>query len=99
MEKISPKDIAKNFNISYSQLYKICKTNFMMSPKQIITTHRIRNAVDRLLMTDDSIKVIASKIGYTDEFLFSKTFSKAMGYSPSKFRNLDKATLSKLMFK
>ncbi|WP_255202156.1 AraC family ligand binding domain-containing protein, partial [Enterococcus gallinarum] len=46
MNDISPKKIAQYFNISYSQLYKLCISKFNSSPKKIITNHRIRVAVD-----------------------------------------------------
>ncbi len=99
MDSISPLTIAKYFNISYSQLYKLCISTFNSSPKKIITDHRIRVAVDLLLNSDNTIKEIAQKVGYKDEFLFSKTFSKNMGHCPSKFRKLNNTQLKNLRFK
>ncbi|WP_373193606.1 helix-turn-helix domain-containing protein [Enterococcus sp. RIT-PI-f] len=99
MNDISPKKIAQYFNISYSQLYKLCISKFNYSPQKIITNHRIRVAVDLLLNSDNTIKEIAHKVGYKDEFLFSKTFSKIMGYCPSKFRNLNNNQLKNIRFK
>lgn len=99
MNDISPKKIAQYFNISYSQLYKLCISKFNSSPKKIITNHRIRVAVDLLIDSDNTIKEIAQKVGYKDEFLFSKTFSKTLGYCPSKFRKLNKDQLKNIRFK
>ena len=99
MDNISPLNIAEHFNISYSQLYKLCMSKFHSSPKKIITNHRMRVSVDLLLDSDATIKEIAHRIGYKDEFLFSKTFSKNMGYCPSKFRKLDKEQLKNIRFK
>lgn len=99
MDSISPLTIAKYFNISYSQLYKLCISTFNSSPKKIITDHRIRVAVDLLLNSDNTIKEIAQKVGYKDGFLFSKTFSKNMGHCPSKFRKLNNTQLKNLRFK
>ncbi|MCO5541992.1 AraC family transcriptional regulator [Enterococcus faecalis] len=99
MNDISPEKIARYFNISYSQLYKLCISNFNSSPKKIITNHRIRVSIDLLLYSDNTIKEIAQKVGYKDEFLFSKTFSKTLGYCPSKFRKLNKNQLKNIRFK
>lgn len=95
LDDISPQKIAQHFNISYSQLYKLCMSKFNSSPKKIITNHRIRVAVDLLIDSDNTIKEIAQKVGYKDEFLFSKT----LGYCPSKFRKLNKDQLKNIRFK
>lgn len=99
MNNISPIKIAQHFNISYSQLYKLCMSKFSSSPQKIITDHRIRVAVDLLLDSDNTIKEVAQKVGYKDEFLFSKTFSKTMGFCPSKFRKLNNEQLKNIRFK
>ena len=99
MNDISPKKIAQYFNISYSQLYKLCISKFNSSPKKIITNHRIRVAVDLLIDSDNTIKEIAQKLDTKMNFLFSKTFSKTLGYCPSKFRKLNKDQLKNIRFK
>lgn len=99
MEKITPQTIASYFNISYSQLYKLCMQTCHESPKKMITQCRIRQAVDLLLHSNNTIKEIAQKVGYHDEFLFSKTFKKEIGYSPSTFRKLDNKQDSDIYFK
>jgi len=47
------------------------------------------NEAKRLLYhTDDNVKQIAQKLGYTDYAYFSRSFRKASGMSPLKFRGI-----------
>jgi AraC family transcriptional regulator, arabinose operon regulatory protein len=39
-----------------------------------------------LITTDMQVNQIASKVGFTDNFHFSRVFSKIIGMSPQKFR-------------
>ncbi|MEO1419088.1 MAG: helix-turn-helix domain-containing protein [Bacteroidota bacterium] len=46
-------------------------------------------AKDRLLGTNESVKVIAHSLGFEYPHYFSNLFKKKMGVSPSEFRNLN----------
>ena len=63
-----------------------CRTHFKMSISSIITEKIVLKAKWELLHTADSVKEIAYKLGFNDEFYFSRFFKKHIALSPSEFR-------------
>ncbi|WP_223608488.1 AraC family transcriptional regulator [Chryseobacterium sp. OSA05B] len=73
-------------NITNSTLSKAIKKEFDKSPSQLIN-ERITLEAKRLLhLTYRSVKEIASDLGFSDEFYFSRYFKKSVGCSPKKYR-------------
>lgn len=73
-------------NITNSTLSKAVKKEFDKSPSQLIN-ERITLEAKRLLhLTYRSVKEIASDLGFSDEFYFSRYFKKSVGCSPKKYR-------------
>jgi AraC family transcriptional regulator, transcriptional activator of pobA len=56
------------------------------STKQLITDRVMLEAVRLLRFSDLSIKEIAAKLGFGDQFAFSKAFKRARGEAPLDFR-------------
>ena len=56
------------------------------SPLKYLTNIRIREARRLLLDTSLPISAIGERVGYPDQFHFSKTFRKVTGVNPSTFR-------------
>src|SRR4051812_2343313 len=56
------------------------------STKQLIMERLILEAVSLLRLSDLSIKEIAARLGFTDQFAFSKAFKRQRGEAPLDFR-------------
>jgi len=80
--------ICNVFKISNSQLYRAFRKHLKMTVVEYITELRIEEA-RRMLKdsTDDHIKDISAKLGFSDQFYFSKVFRSITGMSPSEYRN------------
>lgn len=79
-------DLAKKFSISPEHVNALFKKELGISPGSFLKRIKIYKAC-RLLREDGlSIKETAERMGFYDEFHFSKAFKQIMGASPSKFR-------------
>ena len=87
---ITVSHLTKILGISQPYLYKIYKEAFGKSPKAFINEYRINQAKSMLDETELSISEIASGVGFSDSFAFSKCFSLKLGCSPSEYRRLHK---------
>ena len=67
-------------------LHRLCQAQFGKSPIQKLIHLRIERAKSLLLNTRWPVQHIATYVGYTNIFNFSKSFKKLAGVSPSKFR-------------
>jgi two-component system response regulator YesN len=78
--------IASDYNFSASYLTKMFKDNIGISPIKYLIEYRIKVAQKMLTDTKLTIKEIAEKTGFIDQFYFSKCFKNYCGVTPSKFR-------------
>ncbi|WP_293746028.1 AraC family transcriptional regulator [uncultured Paraglaciecola sp.] len=67
-------------------LHRLCQSQYGKSPIQKLIYIRVERAKSLLLNTSWSVQHIASYVGYTSIFNFSKSFKKVVGVSPSEFR-------------
>ena len=51
-----------------------------------LTALRINKAKEILNSSDDTIEMVANKVGYSDYFYFMKIFKKVTGKTPNQFR-------------
>lgn len=81
---LSVADVAKQMNMSESHFSRHFKEQIGVSPKVFQLNSRMRWA--RLLLTEQNLSVqeVASTLGYSDAFAFSRQFKKTWGISPSK---------------
>lgn len=92
---LSLKDLAKF--LGYSEKYcsdlfqSIMGEPFSLSVKRL----RIERATQWLRHTDSSQAKIAAHLGFSDQFAFSHFFKKAVGCSPTEFRNRTPTTSRK----
>ncbi|MGL5860078.1 MAG: AraC family transcriptional regulator [Phycicoccus sp.] len=56
------------------------------APMAYLTEYRITQAADLLLRSDDTLRVIAGRVGYADAFTLSTAFKRLRGTSPSEYR-------------
>ena len=73
-------------NITNNTLSKAVKKEFAKTPSQLINERIILESKKLLHLTYRSVKEIASELGFTDEFYFSRYFKKSVGCSPKNYR-------------
>lgn len=79
--------LAKKARISRKYFTTLFKRRYGISPKSYQVSQRMNYAKYLLQESDCPIKEIASQLGYTDQYIFSKQFKSITGQSPSKIRN------------
>lgn len=86
-EDIDMAALAQRLGFSSPYLAKIFNKYKGCTPIKYLTDLRIHHAKQLLLNTTLPIREIGEKVGYADQFHFSKAFRKAAGVSPSNFRS------------
>ena len=61
-----------------------------MSPNDYIKKIRMETAAELLLTTNMTAAEVAYKVGFEDQYYFSKSFKKYYGLPPSQYRKGDK---------
>ena len=84
--RITPNEAADILNLSRAYLRNLFVGMRGQSLMDYIINYRITKAQELLDQTDYTIALIASSVGYDDQFQFAKIFKKRMGKSPSQFR-------------
>ncbi|NLW11376.1 MAG: response regulator [Clostridiaceae bacterium] len=87
MDVLDLGEIADRFGFSTSYLSKIFAKSSGKSPSKYIRDHRICIAKQLLRNPALSIAVIGRKVGYPDQFHFSKVFKQTTGLSPTDYRD------------
>lgn len=89
MDNIDMTVFSQDLGFSSAYLTKVFNKYKGCTPGKFLTDIRINQAKQLLRNSDLPIRQIGEKVGYPDQFHFSKTFRKVTGYSPSTFRNFD----------
>lgn len=84
-EPLSIAQLAQMANLSSKYFVYLFKKTFGISAIDYLTDLRINRAKRYLIETDYRMREIAHKVGYSDEFYFSRKFKKEVGVSPSDF--------------
>jgi AraC-like DNA-binding protein len=79
--------ISEQLGISTSRLNEIFKTYTSMTPYQYYIQIKIYKAESLLEQQDLSVKEVAYKMGFEDQYYFSRLFKNKTGVSPSKWKN------------
>ena len=85
---ITVEDVAAYVGISRSHLYRSFQAYQQQSPKEYLSSFRIKQACRLLKETDLSVATIAYSVGFENNLYFSKAFKKLMGMSPSEYRGM-----------
>ncbi|MCI5648645.1 MAG: AraC family transcriptional regulator [Fusicatenibacter sp.] len=80
------KSTAQYLNVSERTLLNLFQFMLGMPTVEYIQKRKIDEACRQLSFGENTIGEIAEDLGYADQFVFSKAFSKYMGISPSKYR-------------
>lgn len=84
--------LAAEAHMGREHLRRLCQKHYGCSPRQRLTTLRLRKSCELLLLTDDTIAAVAEQVGFGDAFSFSKAFTKAFSTPPSKYREQARKT-------
>ncbi len=79
-------DIADHLNISISNLSKSFKNDTGLTLKRYIEDKIVARAQEMLLVTNRTVKDVATRLEFSDEYHFSRFFKNRTGISPSKYR-------------
>lgn len=79
-------ELAKEASLSKGHFLRTFKKTFGISPIAYQQQLRIQTAMTLLRYTEYSCKDIAERVGYDDEYLFSKTFKKVTGLPATAYR-------------
>ena len=71
---------------SPSQVFRIFKRAWGVSPLEYHTEHRLKMARSLLHNTPQSVKEIAAALGFPDQYYFSRIFKRHTGVSPRNYR-------------
>lgn len=93
MEDIDISLMASELGFHSAYLTRLFGRYAGVTPLKYLTNLRIQEAKRLLLDTSLPISVVGERVGYPDQFHFSKTFRKATGVNPSAFRKQEKESL------
>lgn len=79
-------ELADYVHTHRTQLFKLFKRYLNVSPQQYIINYRLARSKDLLASTKWPVGDVAMAVGYQNQFLFSKTFKKHIGVTPSAYR-------------
>ncbi|GMO55684.1 MAG: AraC family transcriptional regulator [Treponemataceae bacterium] len=84
---INVSDIAQKIGMSASRLSDIFKTYTSMTPYHYYIQIKIRKAQTMLEEEDISVKETAFRLGFDDQYYFSRLFKSKTGVAPSDWKN------------
>ena len=88
--QVSAESFAQGLGYGRTNFFKKVKQLMGMSPNDYIRKIRMEAAAELLLTTNMTAAEIAYKVGFEDQYYFSKSFKKYFGLPPSQYRRGDK---------
>ena len=85
-EKFQIGDLCRHISRSESQTIRLFKKIFGITPYTYVLDKKIGFAKKLLMDTNLSVKEIATKLCFSDEYYFSNIFKKKTGLTPSQYR-------------
>jgi AraC-like DNA-binding protein len=92
----SLKAFADYANLSISHFSAVFKEKTGYAPVEYFNHLKIQKACQYLLLTQMTIKEIATELGIDDQYYFSRMFSRLMGYSPLEYRKRNRMRMRAL---
>ena len=77
--------IAETVGVSAGQLNSVFKSYTSMTPYQFYISIKIQRAKEMLESGDLSIKEVAFRLGFADQYYFSRLFRRKVGLPPSRW--------------
>ncbi len=89
-ENISLEDVARVACLSPNHLLRTFKQLFHCTPHQYLTSRRLLQARQLLILTDSSVTDVCLSVGFESLGSFSTLFRRHVGLSPENFRRQEK---------
>ncbi|NQF15638.1 AraC family transcriptional regulator [Brevibacillus sp. HB1.3] len=87
-ENMTVKQLAQLANVPSWQYTLLFRQLTGKKPLEYLTALRIYQAKKLLKSSNDSLRDIASQVGFTDEYYFNRRFRKTTGYTPRQYSRL-----------
>jgi AraC-type DNA-binding domain-containing proteins len=87
MENITLTDISQELDLSKSYINAIFKKYAKRAPIDFFINLKMQEACKLLKSTDMYINEVGVRLGYDDQYYFSRIFKKVVGMSPKEYRN------------
>jgi len=85
---VKVQEMAKLLGVSTSQLNTVLKSYTGMTPRQYLVSSKIRKAKELLGSGALPVKEIALRLGFHDQYYFSRLFHRSTGSAPSHWSTL-----------
>jgi AraC-like DNA-binding protein len=82
------KDMAEQASLSATHFSRLFSQQTGLPPMEYFIHMKIHRACRFLALTHLPIKEISSRLGYADQYYFSRVFHKVMGNSPKAYRHI-----------
>lgn len=86
MDSFTIEELGRKLNLAPMQLYRRTWKYLGLPPVKFLRAMRMVRALQYLVNTNYSISEIAYSSGYADPNYFTRTFTKQLGLSPTKFK-------------
>lgn len=80
-------ELSESLNISYSSLYRKCKSTTGLNLKEYIKTLRLKKAAYLLVQSNERVSDISYNVGFNNPKYFTKKFKDHFKITPKQFRN------------
>lgn len=82
---ITVQDVANHLNLNRSYLSTLFHKKIGITPSRYILDYRMSIANSLLTQHNKSVSIVATSVGYSDVFSFSKAFKRYFGTSPQAY--------------
>ncbi|MGM0215961.1 AraC family transcriptional regulator [Enterococcus sp. AZ109] len=86
-KKITVAGIAKDLAVNRSHLSRVFSKQMDMGIKEYLNGVRTNRAAFMLAYTQETVEEIANQVGFNSLIVFSRTFKKSTGETPTEYRN------------
>lgn len=88
-ENLTLDKLSREFDLSKSYLHAIFQRYTGHAPLDFFTSLKMKEACKMLRLSEVYIYEVAQKLGYKDQYYFSRIFKKVIGVSPTKYKHSD----------
>ena len=84
--RLTVEGVAAQVGVSRSCLYRAFMLEYDCSPSDYLIRYRVERACQLLGHSELSVGAVAASVGFEDPYYFSRAFRRAMGTTPSAYR-------------